>query len=374
MLPYGGAHSHFPSAQLLYPVSAWGDNYVVIATPPGTHTPPGPQWLQVLAREDGTEVQILPTVNLPAGMGVPAAPANQTAKATASAGQYLQWELPQGPFDPSGTVVLSNKPVAVFSGSRFFRFQPQPKPGGESTHQQIPPVSTLGNEYVAAPYATRRADLAPETVHYRLVGAVDGTMLSYDPAIAAAPGSIDSGQVIDFSSDQPFQVSSQDADHPFAMAQIMNSAYFIGIGNLRPGAVEPGWDQMLGDEEFVVMLPPAQFLQHYVFFTDPSYPTTNLVLTRNKTSSGFHDVVIDCLGTVTGWQDVGASGNYQVADVDLIRADVAVGNCANGRRVADSEGPFGIVVWGLDSYSSYAYPAGGNAAQLTETVVPPIPN
>jgi len=39
-----------------------------------------------------------------------------------------------------------------------------------------------------------------------------------------------------------------------------------------------------------------------------------------------------------------------------------------------SDGPFGIVVWGLDAYSSYAYPAGGNAAQLTDLVVPPMPN
>src|SRR4029079_17022280 len=42
ILPYGGADSHFPSAQLLFPTSAWGTNYVMIATPPGTHDVPGP--------------------------------------------------------------------------------------------------------------------------------------------------------------------------------------------------------------------------------------------------------------------------------------------------------------------------------------------
>jgi hypothetical protein len=121
------------------------------------------------------------------------------------------------------------------------------------------------------------------------------------------------------------------------------------------------------------MLPPGQFLSHYVFFTDPAYPTTNLAITRVKTASGFHDVTVDCLGKVGGWQPVGAGDRYEVTTVDLLRADVGVNNCANGRHVADSEGPFGIVVWGLDSYSSYAYPAGGNAAQLTDAVVLPIP-
>jgi hypothetical protein len=373
MLPYGGAHSHFPSAQLLYPTSAWGTNYVVIATPPGTYATPGPLWAQVLAQEDDTIVQILPTVDLPAGANMPAAPQNQTATFTVSAGQYLQWELPAGSSDTSGTVVLSDKPVAVLAGNRFYRFQPQPEPGGESTHQQVPPVSALGQTYVGAPYETRRADLAPETIHYRVVGAFDGTVLTVDPAIAGAPATLARGEVVDFVSDLPFVMSSQDADHPFAMAQIMNSAYFIGVGLLRPGAMEPGWDQMLGDEEFVVMLPPAQFLQHYVFFTDPSYPTTNLTITRVKVGADFEPVTIDCLGTVGGWQPVGAGGLYEVATVDLIRADVPVGACGNGRHVAQSAGPFGVVVWGLDSYSSYAYPAGGNAAQLTDVVVQPVP-
>jgi hypothetical protein len=59
--------------------------------------------------------------------------------------------------------------------------------------------------------------------------------------------------------------------------------------------------------------------------------------------------------------------------VDLLRAAVPVSACENGRHEASSDGPFGIVVWGLDSYSSYAYPAGGNAAQLTTMVVPAVP-
>ena len=68
------------------------------------------------------------------------------------------------------------------------------------------------------------------------------------------------------------------------------------------------------------MLPPGQFMSKYVFFTDPTYPTTNLVLTRVAGPNGFQDVTVDCLGTVGGWQAVGTSGKYQVTDVDLLRA------------------------------------------------------
>jgi len=326
----------------------------------------------VLAAEDDTSVQVLPSVDLPAGSTFPAAPAGSTASFDGLlAGQYLQWELPAGSADMSGTVVLADKPVAVFAGNRFFRFQPVPAPGGESTHQQIFPVSALGHEYVAAPYETRRADLAPEEIHYRLVGAFEGTELTYDPPVPAAPATLGQGQVADFAFTGPFRVSSQDEDHPFYAAQIMDTANIPG--GTRPGATAPGYPPMLGDEELVIMVPPAQFLSHYVFFTDPAYPTTNLAITRVAVDGTFHDVSIDCLGTLTEWQFVGTGGDYQVTTVDLIRADVGVGSCANGRHTASSDGPLGIVVWGMDSYSSYAYPAGGNAAQLTDAVVQPIP-
>jgi IgGFc binding protein len=376
ILPFGGAQSHFPSAELLFPMSAWGTNYVVIATPPGTHAPPGPLWGQILAGEDGTSVQIVATADLPAAGTVPATPTNQLASFTLDAGQYVQWQLDPGQPDLSGSVVLADKPVAVFAGNRFYRQQPVPGPGGESTHQQVQAISALGHTYVGAPFATRRQDQIDEPIRYRFVGVADGTLLSYEPAIAGAPASLARGDVIDFLATGPFRASSQDADHPFAAAQMMDTAN-VPSGSV-PGASEAycatfGFGPMLGDEEFVVMLPPAQYLSKYVFFTDPTYSTTHLALTRVKTATGFADVSVDCLGTVTGWQPVGSDGAYEVAAVDLVRGGVGVASCQNGRHVAESEGPFGVVVWGLDCYSSYAYSAGGNAASLTTLSVPPTP-
>jgi IgGFc binding protein len=371
ILPYGGAHTHFPGATLLMPTSAWGDNYVMIATPPGTATPAGPLWGQIVATQDSTTVELLPSVDLPAADVFPAAPAGQTATITLSAGEYLEWELVSGSNDMSGTIVSSDKPVAAFAGNRFFRLQPMSEPGGEEAHGQIPPVSALGSEYVAAPYATRRADLAPEAISYRFVGVVDGTQLVYDPPVATAPATLDRAQVADFIVTGAFHAQSQDAMHPFATAQIMPTANLPG--GSRPGATAPTYPPLLGDEEFVVMLPPAQFLAKYVFFTDPTYPTTNLVLTRGKGATGFQPVTVDCLGAVTGWTPVGTSGQYEVTNVDLLRAGIASGTCTNGGHTAESTAPFGLVVWGEDSYSSYAYPGGGNAAQLTTVTVPATP-
>ncbi|MCA9625790.1 MAG: IgGFc-binding protein, partial [Myxococcales bacterium] len=105
-----------------------------------------------------------------------------------------------------------------------------------------------------------------------------------------------------------------------------------------------------------------------------TYPTTNLVLTRVDTGSGFKDVNIDCIGTVTGWQPAGSGGRYEMTNVDLIRGGTPNGSCANGPHVAESEGVFGITVWGLDTYSSYGYPAGGSVSTINDVVVIPVPD
>ncbi len=188
--------------------------------------------------------------------------------------------------------------------------------------------------------------------------------------MAAAPSTTSRGQYSDFETTGAFRVTSQDDKHPFFIVQEM------------PGCPNPSRDgaqtipntctPCLGDEDFVDVLPPQQFLQSYVFFTDPTYWTTNLALVRVKDAQGFHDVTIDCLGTVTGWKDVG-SGQYQVTTAELVRGNVGIGSCTNGVHSAKSDGRFGITVWGEDCASSYGYPAGGNAAVINQVVVPPTP-
>ncbi|MBK7826963.1 IgGFc-binding protein [Nannocystis sp.] len=369
ILPFGGARSHFPSAELLFPTSVWGLNYVTMAPPAGTHKPPGPMWLQIVGLEDGTKVELQPTADLLAGPNLLGVTAGQIVAFDLGAGEVLQWELPQTPKDPSGSLLLSDKPVGLYAGSRFLRLQPVPAPGGEAAHQQNLAVTALGFEYVAAPYETRRKDLAPEDVEYRFVGVVDDTELVYDPAIPGAPTMLARGQVVDISTKDAFRVRSQDPKHPFALSQLMDTANLPG--GSRPGATAPGFGMLLGDEEFVIVLPPAQFLQRYAFFTDPTYATTNLVLTRVKHADVFSPVTIDCLGEIGGWKPVGQDGVFEVTTVDLVRADIGVNGCKNGHHVAESKGPFGLVVWGLDSFSSYAYPAGGSASALSDVIVTP---
>jgi len=371
ILPYGGASSFLPSAELLLPTSAWGTNYVAVV--PQLSGSGGPQWGQVVAAENGTTVTINPTQNLPAAGGVPAAPKGSATKFTLNAGEYVQW---QPSLEMSGSILSSDKPISFIGGTGYLCLSSSTAKGGgcDSGHQMIPPVSALGSEYAPAPYVTRRKDLAEESIPYRIVGMVDGTTLTYEPAVAGAPTTLSRGTVGSFQATGAFIVKSQNADHPFYVAQMMpgcevtsgsRAGATVTLGGLVP--------LNLGDEEFVNILPPAQFLTKYVFFTDPTYSTTNLVLTRVKGASGFKDVKVECLGTVSGWKPIGTSGKYQYVGVDLVRGKVGVGSCKNGPQVASSDGQFGLMVWGTDTYSSYAYPGGGNVGTINTVVVDPVP-
>jgi hypothetical protein len=209
------------------------------------------------------------------------------------------------------------------------------------------------------------------------VGVVDGTQLTWDPAPpGGAPTQLDRGQVFEFETTGLFSVRSQDDAHPFSLTHYLGGAQ---IESSRPGCGPvppfPGLNQCsLGDEDWVNLVPPKQFLQRYVFFTDPTYATTNLVITRVKGPNGFSDVSVACLGgPVTGWQPVGSQGMYEVAHVDLVRGQVPIGQCGTSRHEASSDGAFGIVVWGTDWFSSYGYPAGGNVGAINTVSVPPVP-
>ena len=127
----------------------------------------------------------------------------------------------------------------------------------------------------------------------------------------------------------------------FKFTKIGSTGGFLREGNvtLLIGVEEADTErviQVIGDscktrEQFVNVLPPKQFLSSYVFFSDPTYATTNLVITRVKSATGtFSDVTVGCLGTVTGWTPVGTNGMYETTTVDLIRANLGVGQCSNG--------------------------------------------
>ncbi|MBV8758932.1 MAG: IgGFc-binding protein, partial [Deltaproteobacteria bacterium] len=357
-LPYGGGAAAATGASLLIPSSAWQSNYIAVSAwdSPATGIPinvGGPSH-DIVAAVDNTVVTIRPHSNIAAGAGVPAGTANQPWTITLNRGQYVQ--LTQS--DPlSGSPITSSAPVGVFGGHQIMDID---RCCGDHGEQMLTPVTALGSEYVAAPHATRKPGPDPRVFH--IYGAVDGTQLTYEPANLGA-ATVNQGQMIEIRTSSPFVVKSQDSNHPFALFTYMTGA---GTDDPQGSDYDPNFPGDFGDPDFVRIVPPPQYLGHYVFFTDPTYPFTTLTITRQKVMGAFADVTLDCLGTIPAatWQNVGTSGNYQIAYVKLVDHWNNQGNCNNGVHVMDSANAFGVWVWGWGSkdtntgWVSYGYPAG----------------
>lgn len=355
--PFGGSLSYAASATLLLPSTAWSTNY--IATAPfekdqavGYAQPS----LEITARENGTTVTISPTVPIVGGNGVAATGKGVPHTYNLNKGDVLQFTQDD---QLTGSPIQSNKPVGVWAAATCLNIDVSDT-ACDVAHQQIPPVSALGNEYVAVRYRNRAQ--SEESVPWRVVGAVKGTQLTYLPkAPSMAPTGTNVGQLSTFWDPGPFVIKSQDAQHPFYL-----SAHMTGQDHQPASGT--------GDPEYVNVIPSAEFLASYIFFTDPTYANTNLILVRRNDGSGFKDVKLDCMGgNVTGWQAIGGS-NYQYARVDITIDHQPQGKCDNGYHTIKSDAPFGLTVWGWDQYVSYAYPAGASVVPINNVVVPATPN
>jgi hypothetical protein len=378
IFPFGGGQSAATSATLLIPTSAWDKNYVAVnAYAKDVAAPQAQPFFEVVASVANTKVTISPTAAIVGGTGVPATGMGQPQNyVLTNPGDYVQFTQDA---ELTGSPILADQPVGVWGGATCLNIDVMDT-ACDSAHQEIFPVPTLGHEYVAVRYRDRFTG-GNESTPYRLVGAVDGTNLTYEPgAPNGAPTTLASRQVSTFWTSAPFVVKSQDDKHPFYMSAHMTGADRVDMGNSGDAR---------GDPEFVNILPPQEFLASYVFFTDPTYPETNLVVVRTKGKSGFADVNLDCAGNLTGWLPVGNGGNYEYTRVDLATGNFGPGvnGCNNGRHEIHSDNPFGLTVWGwgtaatgagfgsgvYSQYVSYAYPAGASVQPINTVVVPPTP-
>ena len=345
--PYGGAASYMSSATLLLPTTAWDTNFVATTMAETPATTPG---IDFVASMDGTQVTLLPTENITAANGVAGATKGSPVTYNLNKGQTLRlMQAPDGSGnDLSGTIVQSNNPIGAW-GEHFCMY------------------------------------LTTSPPSWRVVGAVDGTTLTYDPPVSGAPTTLKEGQMVEFAGPNAFHVQAQDDQHPFYIAAHRPGGDCDAAHQEIPPIKALGYDYVAvtnettdygsGGPETVNVIPPAQFLSSYIFFTDPTYGNTDLALVRVKSNGVFNDVTLDCLNTpISGWQPVGSSGQYQYVHVDLQKNSADVGNCSNGLHTIKSSTPFGITVWGYQSAVSYAYPAGASVKPINTVVVPPVPH
>ncbi len=362
--PYGGAKTQFPSATLLFPTTSFRDKYILVSAWGGEgdrfgrgmlrgadplRSQGGKPTIQIVAIDDDTSISLLPKVDIIGGPGVPASPRNQVAGYRLKRGDVLQITQEN---ELVGSVMETTKPVGVFGGSSVMNV-PSDVEFADQENDQIPPVSAWGHDY-AVVLAPNRVSLMSQGVEkerdpsaIRIVGAANGTELVYEPsAPKGAPTRLEAGELAAFFADQPFVVRSQDSAHPFYVAAYMTGARASSYA--------------IGDPELAMVVATDQWLDTYGFFSDSNYQSSSVFVTRRRVNGSFHDVTLDCAGTLTGWKPI--TEDFEWTYVELSRYGKPQkhpgGTCTDGAHRIFSDGPFAITVWGMSAASSYAYPGG----------------
>ena len=364
MYPYGGAGTHFPTATLVLPVSAWAKEHVIVNGWEANYANPV---TQIFAAEDETEVTIVGNKDVASGVGFTGGAAGSPTKIKLSKGQFVQ--ITQGQ-ELTGSLVFSDKPTVTLGGHEC-AFLPSKAGACDTLAQQIPAFEQWGSEYVGVGYRPRTVN-TDEIVWYRMVGGRDGTVLDYDPVKPpGAPTALSAGEVVLFRarSNDAFVVRSRDAEHPFYLGMHMT-------GGAGDDVEAPPYGGM-GDPNFVNVVPAGQYMSSYSFYADPSFSEHSLVIVRKKTLGEFKNVWLECAGDLPTWTPIDEAGNYEYTRVDLSRKfgpgdSFGDKKCMTGLQRMRSQGAFSATLWGWGVYASYGYPGGMAVRKLVETPIAPV--
>ncbi len=142
-------------------------------------------------------------------------------------------QFPSEQAELSGTGIVANRPVAVFSGNVSTQ-EPVGTCCADHLEEQLPPHADWGTAYLAVPPPGASGE-SEDAAAYRIVASADQTPLAYWPqAPEGAPTVVDAGQVVRFETNETFWVSSPDPGKPISLTQFLLSNRAMD-GGARPG-------------------------------------------------------------------------------------------------------------------------------------------
>lgn len=235
----------------------------------------------------------------------------------------------QGENDLTGTLIASDKPVAVFAGHE------QAVIGYDSSRdsccadhveQQLFPVDSWGKRYVAAfsPGRTQTKD------HWRILAGEDNVTVTTNPPQPGANNvMLNAGEFVSFFSDQNFEV---------------NGTGKISVGQFL--ASQEQTEEVTGDPAFLLAVPLERMREDYVVLTPENYTRDFLTIIRPAGEA----ITLDGSGVDSGIFVAVGSGEFEVGTVEV----------SAGVHSLEAAVPFAVNAYGYDQAVSYGYPGGLN--------------
>jgi hypothetical protein len=348
----GHCFSYSNDASLLLPANVATGDYGVLAWPSFAATP---GFLAVTATKDGTHVTVYPAGRVQGvpDAGPPLLVRGDEATYLLNAGDVLELfsdtgdvHKPTYSADISGSIIHADAPVVTWGGHGC-TFIPETKKACDHLESSMFPVQTLGTQYIVSmPYT-------PHGEHQwvRVMALYDNTQVSFDPPVTGGSGvTLNAGDVLDLP--DVSQTLAVVANGRVFVAQYMLGEY----ANAPPDSGTPTPDE--GDPSESPAITVSQYRGSYTFLAPGTYAENWIdVMAPTGTTVTLDGVDIPA----SEWKPVGQQP-YGVASHKLTGA-------SEGHEIHGTA-PFGLVVYGYGSRTSYMYPGG---LDLRQVIVPPPP-
>jgi len=359
---YPPCHSFSNDASLLLPTPTLSNHYIVMARQTfGVGNILGfsfiPGFAAIVGTAEGTTtVTVTLTSHTAAGNGITGGSPGLVQQFELAQGEVLQLlsALPTGctgtetsdgtysycdqgqAYDLTGTIVDSDKPVAVYSG-HLCSFVPYDTWACDHLEEMMLPLETWGKDFVVGrtePQADTGVNDEPNVI--RIVSGADNNVIRFNPAQpdVGAETTLNKGQWVEFMTTEDFHVNAD--------AAIMVGQFLVG-----QQYYSDEYDYH-GDPAYSLMVPTEQFRDSYTFLA-PATITYNFVNVTKRVGEGSPTVMLDgaAIPDSSFSQPVGTTG-YGVARVPI----------SGTHHTITSTAPFGIVVYGFATFTSYSYPGG----------------
>ena len=350
-------------ASLLIPVAVLGQEYVGMTMPSGADmTLPGLEcssdedcpegvvcgmmgcenvlpaqsgYLTIIATSDGiTHIEVVPSCAIEEGpdlgpfeAGVPISFDLQRYQVlNLTAAPALIFEFTTN--DLTGTTIRSDKPVAVFGGHEEAVISDPERDGdnccAEHLEQQLFPVETWGNRYLAAKAKPRGSDYDA----WKIVATEDTTQIMTFPSQPGAESLLlHRGQHATFYSSDSFEIASN--------KPIMVGQFLISQGQTS---------QVTGDPAFILAVPIEQFRKSYLFMVPLDYTENYATIMR---TAGDQIEIDGVLIPDSDFRGIGR-GEFELAYQEL----------NPGVHEIVGTQPCGLSIYGYAQAVSYGYPGG----------------
>ncbi len=314
---------------LALPYDSLGTTYVILSAKGRIGAGQYGSQFTVLATADNTEVTIIPSVST--GSRIALQPYNINLN---SRQVYQLMDTSSSQEDLSGTIITSDKPVAVFSSHRC-AYIPVTYEACDYLIEQMPPADSWGLEFAVARLAGRATG---DTL--RIITFTDNTIVQ----INGVPEFVlNKYQVAEKVMTLPSYIKS---NAPILVAQYANGSAFDGL---------------MGDPSMILITPVEQFITKSRFVIPwPSYASNYVSIIT--TLSGVGNIKFDGNNIPSYYYSPISTSNYYYARLTI----------SASAHTLTSDFPFSAYLYGFSNFESYGYQAGCGTIKFTPTLTPTI--